>query len=405
MKYLFKVLIILLAIFFGLKMLIHVFDGGHKVKYAIGNFNIMEMLKVRDNNNYYFNIKSDDVKINFQINKNYNKASNVITKIMYKETKNYKCILPIFKNGEILTDIMCLKDNVITYYHDLKDDSEADLFALELSKIGYDKNSFDDNGDSRKLSNRELVYDDNVLQNHYLAFENYKGLTLVNNSVRNVKLFKNDVYKKDVKLFTDKYYVVADYDSEYTFKKFYVVNLINGNIREIRSYDEISFDSVIQGAVKDDIYIFDKDSEVQYDLDLKHETVQKLDGDIKYYNGKWTTMSLNDALKGRKFDNYYSADINGYDKVNKVGNYYYLYKKNGDKYHVYRADIYNKKLITYLFETSNIDEISYQGDYVYFKKGTTFNYYYHDVSKKVIENKEIEFNKDISFGVYVKSRW
>ena len=401
MKYLFKILIILLAIFFGLKMLIHIFDNGHKIKYSIGNFSIKEILKVRNNNNYYFDIKSDDIKINFQINKNYDKASNVITKIMYQETKNYKCILPVFKNNEILTDIMCLKDNVITYYHDLKD-NEVDAFALELSKFGYDKDSFDDNANSRKLSNREIVYDDNILPNHYLAFENYKGMTLVNNSVRNVKLFKNDIYKKNVKIFTDKYYVVADYDSEYTFKKFYVVNLINGNIREIRSYDEISFDSIIQGSVEDNIYIFDKDSETQYKLDLKHETVQKVDGDIKYYNGKWDTMSLNDALKGKKFDNYYSADITGYDKVNKVGNYYYLYKKEKDVYYVYRADIYNKNLVTYLFETTDIDNISYRGDYVYFKKGTSFNYYYNGVSKKVMDNLEIEFNKDILFGVYVK---
>ena len=404
MRYLFKTLLVLLAIFVGLKLLIHIFDNGHKVKYTMGNFNIKETLKVKDNNNYYFVLQSDDVKINFQINKNYNKASNVITKIMYQEINDYKCILPIFKNGEILTDIMCLKDNIITYYNDLEGD-DVDSFADELGKIGYDKKKFVDNAKPRNLSNRETVYDDNILSNHYLAFENYKGLTLVNNSIRNVKLFKNDVYTKNVSFFTDKYYIVADYDSEYTFKKFYIVNLINGNIREIRSYDEISLDSIIQGAVNEDIYIFDKDAEVQYKLSLKYETVQKVEGDIKYYNGKWGKMTLSEALAGKKFDNYYSADINGYDKVDKVGNYYYLFKKDNkakDIYYVYRADVYNKNLLTYLFTTTDINSVSYQSDYVYFKCETMFNYYYQGMVKRVIDNKEIEFNKDISFGVYVK---
>ena len=53
-----------------------------------------------------------------------------------------------------------------------------------------------------------------------------------------VKLFENDVYKKPISIFTGKYYVVADYSSEYTFKIFKVVNIINGTEKEIRSYDE-----------------------------------------------------------------------------------------------------------------------------------------------------------------------
>ena len=401
MKYLFRVLIILLAIFIGLKMLIHIFDGGHTVKYTMGNFNIKETLVVKNNNNYYFNVTSDDVKMNFQINKNYNKASNIITKIMYEEIQDYKCVLPVFKNGDILTDIMCLKDNVITYYHDMKG-HEVDSFANLLSKVGYDKSVFVDNSAPRNLSNREAIYDDNLQTNHYLAFENYKGVTLVNNSVRTIKLFKNDVYTKEVSAFIDKYYIVADYDSEYTFKKFYVVNLINGNIREIRSYEDISFDSIIEGAVGDEIYIFDKDSEVQYKISLKYETVEKIHGDIKYYDGKWSTISLNEALSGKKFDNYFSSDIVGYDKVNKFGNYYYLYKKDSDGYNVYRADVKNKNLATYLFTTTDINSVLYNGAYIYYVNGTTFNYYYQLGSRKVIDNKEIEFNKDISFGAYVK---
>ena len=309
--------------------------------------------------------------------------------------------MPVFKKGEILTDIMCLKDNIVTYYHNIES-KEVDTFAKELAKVGYDKNDFKDSASPRNISSRETIYDENINSNHYIAYENYKGLTLINGTIKNVKIFNNDVYTKQVSLFTDKYYIVADYNAEYTFKKFYIINLINGNIREIRSYDEISFDSIIQGAVGDDVYIFDKDSETQYKLSLKYETVEKIQNEIKYYNGKWGTMALNDALNGKKFDNYFSNDINGYDKVNKVGNYYYLYKKQNDNYLVYRADIKNPKLITYIFKTDDINSVYYLKNYVYYKNETSFNYYSPKGSRKIINNKEIDFNKDISFGAYIK---
>lgn len=404
MKYLLKVLMILLVILLALKLVIHIFDKGHDIDYSIGNFSVKETLTVSKPDNYYFNIKGDKFNINFQVFKNYNKGEKVINKIIYKNTGDYKCILPIFKGGKILTDVMCLHGNIITYAHDINDKKVND-FALSLKKYGYNKDDFMDKTDSKRLSNVQSLYEDNVVSNHYLAFENYKGITLVNNIVKSVKLFDNDIYKKPVSIFTDKYYVVADYDEEYTFKKFYVVNLINGNIREIRSYNEISFDSIVQGSIGEDVYLFDKDAEVQYKLSLKYETVEKVSGEIKDYNGKWGTMDLNEALSGKKFDLYYSDDINGYEKVNKLGKktgYYYLYKKSEDKYLVYRADIQNPKKITYLFTTSDINSVIYLKDYIYFKNGTSIYYYSKNGVRRVFENAELEFNDDILFGVYIK---
>jgi len=403
MKYLLKVLLVLLVILFVLKLVIHIFDKGHKLDYSIGNFNVNETLTVDKIDNYYFEIKRDDFSINFQIFKNYNKKEKIINKLEYKDTGQYKCILPIFKNNQILTDIMCLKENKIMYAHDIND-KNVNNFVKELENKGYKKDNFLDKTEPIKISNTLAVYQGNIVSNHYLALESYQGATLVNNTVKQVKLFTNDIYKKEVSTFTDKYYIVANYNNEYTFKNFYIVNLINGNIREIRSYDEISFDSIIEGAVGDDIYIFDKDAETQYKLSLKYETIEKQD-QIKYYNGSWSTMTLNEALSDKKFDNYYSADINGYDKVNKIGKsqgYYYLYKKENDKYLVYRADIQNPNLITYIFTTTDKDSVIYLNDYIYFKNGNSVYYYFAKGVRKVLENSELEFNQDILFGSYIK---
>ncbi len=403
MKYLFKTLIIFTVIFFALKCLLYLFDTGHKITYNIGNFKINETLDTKDNNNYYFELNHEDFKINFQINKDYKKAEKVISKIIYKKIDGYQCILPIFKNNTILTDVMCLKNNEITYASNLNNE-KINSYLKTLKKYGYNQNDYKDNASEIKLSNTQSIYQDNFLENHYIAMETYKGLNLFNGNTNNVKIFENDVYTKPISFFTDKYYIVADYTQNYSFKIFHVINIINGKQIDIRSYDEISFDSYIEGAIGTDIYLFDKENSKQYKISIEDESVEEFhDKDhLQTYNGKWENMSLSDAINGKLFNNYYTDDIKGYDKVDKVGNYYYLYQKENNHYKVYRADTQNKKIKTYLFDTTDINSIIYLDDTIYYQNGNTFYYHTNYGERKVITNTELEFNDDLSFGVYKK---
>ena len=403
MKYLFKTLIIFTIIFVTLKCLLFLFDTGHNITYNIGNFKINETLNTKDNNNYYFELNHENFKINFQINKDYKKAEKIISKIIYKNIGGYQCILPIFKNSSILTDVMCLKNNEITYASDLNT-TNINNYLKTLKKYGYNQNNYKDKANEIKLSNTQSIYQDNFLENHYIAMETYKGLNLFNGNANNVQIFENDVYTKPISFFTDKYYIVADYTQNYSFKIFHVINIINGKQIDIRSYDEISFDSYIEGAIGTDVYLFDKENSKQYKISINNQSVEEFhDKDhLQTYNGKWENMSLSDAINGKLFNNYYTTDIKGYDKVDKVGNYYYLYKKENDHYKVYRADIQNKKLKTYLFNTTDINNIIYLDDTIYYQNGNTFYYHTNYGERKVITNTELQFNDDLSFGVYKK---
>ena len=403
MKYLFKTLIVFTVVFFALKFILFMFDTGHNITYNVGNFKVKEELENKEKNNYYFELIHEKFKINFQINKNYNKAEKVINKIEYKKIDDYQCVLPIFKNGQILTDVMCLKDNNITYAHDLNNKKIKD-YLNTLKKYGYNTNDYKDNAKAIKLSNTQTIYEDNFLENHYIAMETYKGLNLFNGKKSNVQIFDNDVYTKPISYFTDKYYIVADYTAEYTFKMFHVINIINGNQIDIRSYDDISFDSYIQGAVNDDIYLFDKDASKQYKISIKNESVELFHdkNNLQTYNGKWEDISLTEALDGKIFNPYQTNDVEGYDKVDKVGNYYYIYEKENDYYNVYRADIQNKKQKTYLFKTTDLNSVIYLEDAIYYLNKDTFYYHYNYGERRVITNTELEFNKDLSFGVYKK---
>ena len=403
MKYLFKTLIIFTVTFFALKFILFLYDDGHTITYNVGNFKIKEELNTEQNNNYYFELTHEKFKINFSVSKNYNKKEKIINKIEYKNINGYKCILPIFKNGKILTDVMCLKNNTITYAHNL-DNKYIKDYLTTLKKYGYNLEDYKDKASKIKLSNTQTIYEENFLENHYIAMETYKGLNLFNGKESNVKIFENDVYTKPISYFTGKYYIVADYTENYTFKIFHVINIINGNQIDIRSYDDISFDSYIEGAINDEIYLFDKDTKKQYKIDIKNESVDLFHdkNNLQTYNGKWEKMSLTEALEGKLFRNYYTNDIKGYTKVDKVGNYYYIYEKENDYYNVYRADIQNKKLKTYLFKTTDLNSIIYLENTIYYINGNTLYYYTNYGERKVIKNTELDFNKDISFGVYKK---
>lgn len=396
MKYLIKNLLIFLLVFIGLKQVIFMFDKGHNINYNIGNYNIKEIYTSNDNN-YYFKIKSDKLSINFQIKENYNKSEKIIKKLHYKKIDDYKCLFPLFKENRQLTDIMCLKDNIIYYANTLNNKNIQNYFK----KKGY-KNKYKDKAKQISITNTQSIYKENITKNTYIAIETYKGLKLFNGKETEVKIFENDVYKKPISIFTDKYYLVADYNSEYTFNKMHLVNIINGEKITIRSYDDISFDSYIMGEVDGKIYMFDKENNKQYEIDLEEKMINHIGNknNIKYYNGKWTTITLSEAKSEKKFTSF--KEIEGYEKVDKVNNYYYFYKKDNNTYKIYRADKNNKKLKTYLFDTTDITNITYINDNIYYKNQNTLILYSKNTSKKLITEKEIEFNNDISFGIYEK---
>ena len=396
MKYLIKKLIIFFLIYIGLNQIIFTLDRGHEVNYNIGNFSIKESYSSMDNR-YYFIIKSDKFNTNFQIKENYKKSERIIKKLYYKKIDNYKCLLPIFKDNRQIIDIMCTKDDTIFYANTLNNKN----IEKEFEKKGY-KNKYKDNAKEIIISNTQSIYKDNIQKNTYIALETYKGLKLFNGKETEIKLFENDVYKKPISTFNNKYYLVADYNSEYTFNKMHLVNIINGEKITIRSYDDISFDSYIMGEVDGKLYLFDKENNKQYEIDLEEKMINHIGNknNIKYYNGKWTEITLNEAKSEKKFTTH--KDVKGYERVDKIKNYYYFYKKENNKYKVYRADKNNKKLKTYLFDTTDIANITYINDDIYYKNQSTFNIYSKSTSKKLINEKEIEFNNDISFGIYEK---
>lgn len=412
MKKLFVMLVVLFIAYLGIQFIFYWFSSGQDNVYEIESkgsiFEIKEVSNFTSKvDSYNYTVTVDNKVFWFEIFHDYGKASQVLTDIHYD--KNNNCILPIFKDNLVLIDMICLNDNEYNFYHNIKGQNESlDNFVLDISQ--YNIEQFSDNA-SASLIEQLNVYKSNLISDHYIGFNNYKGVYVIsgniNSSVYNISLFNNDVYKQKLGQFIGQYYVVPDYNENYEFNKINVVDLVNLNTFVITSNNAISFDSYIQGVVDNKIYLYDKDSKIQYEIDPINKTIVVLStNQIKYYNGSWTTMTVAEANEEKKF----ITDTNDYvdsqyERIDKVGNYYYLYKKVNNQYNVYRMRSEDQQSLIHLFSTKSIDSVFYVDNYIYFVNGNIIQVY-NDIFgvRNIIDYQELEFNKDINLYIYSSLR-
>ena len=425
MKRLLMMLIILFSIYLGIQFAFKFFGNGHTINYQIKNggdtFDVEEVYTLNrkdEMNNYYFKVKVNLTTFSFQTYENFNRSDMILKRVRYFKDDKYECLLPIFRNDKIIFDFMCMQGNVITYYHDLiGKDETLDEFVSGISEKNYNVNNWKDDKSNQIGKAPITVYPNNILDNHFIGINNYKGIYTINNlnlkKIADVKIFNKDIYERKLSAIIGKYYVTADYELDNEFNRFYVIDLTSNSVSAARGNQNISYDTYIQGIVGNSLYLFDRESKKQFELDAKAKSlleVGNLDTGIKYYdNGKWERVSAENAAKTDLLFNYPSTTIDNpnYDRADKVGNklsgYYYYYKKKNDIYNVYRANVQDPDVITYLFSTSEINSIKYVYDFVYYSENNEVKYYEDKTGiKTVVKDDEFEFNKSLFYNIYLK---
>lgn len=425
MKKLFMMLLVLFIIYLVIQLGFSFFGSGHEYEYILsGEENDFKIREKFVNNtkgeidSYYFEITVDDTVFSYQTYESFNKANHIIKEIVYYKDTEYKCILPIFIDNKIISDVMCLKDGIIYNYSSVSGvNSNLDSFVNSLTDYGYDQNKWVDNATSDSIEGLSF-YKENTIDNHFFTLTTYKGIYTINDvnsyKPKKIDLFTNDVYKRPISIVFNNYYVVADYNAKYRFNKFYVVDLTSNKVSEINCEHEISFDSYIQGTDNNSIYLFDRDNKKQYEINLKSNKVLEVGNentDIKIYqNGEWIKVTAINAKNNTiLFDSEYKSDIEDshFVKIDKVGGeltgYYYFYKKSGSEYLAYRAPVSNHEQLTYLFTTTDANRINYYEDYVYYIDGDEINYFNDSQGiRTLMQDKELSFNENLIFGLYVK---
>ena len=425
MKKMFGLLIIMTLLYFAIQFGFKFIEKGHVLDYKVTNgenvFKINETYVVNTKNesdNYYFSINiNDKINFNYQTFANFNMQGQVITDIKYYEDDVYTCILPIFTNDKVITDIICKKgDNYIFYNYIKGTDASLDVFASSLAE--YKTDNFVDEKEQLTNSGLTIAYN-SLLEDHFLALENYKGIYTLNNvnlsKLYNLKLLDTDVYEKELSAFANKYYLMADYTEDTKFNEFTLVNIANNSKSTIKYDYDISLDSYVQGVIGSSVYIFDRDTLRQYEVNVKTKTIIEVGntevGIKKYINGAFVNVNAYDAVSNNIKFNAYSTDntFNGksYALVEKTGiaksGYYYIYEAVGSSYKVYRSSVQDGINLTYLFTTDNINNIVYYKDFVYYIEGNSIRRFSDkNLIETVMDNSELSFNKDLKFNVYFK---
>ena len=142
MKKVVQLLVLLFIFYYLIQFIFHFFDKGYEINYTKNvddkEINIKEVYssnKKNERDNYYLELTVDNKTFNFKLYNNLMKLRNIVEDVKYLNTNTYTCILPIFKGGKVLTDIICQNDKMTTYYHNIKGKNSAvDEFADSIEQ-------------------------------------------------------------------------------------------------------------------------------------------------------------------------------------------------------------------------------------------------------------------------------
>jgi len=386
-------ILILIILIIICKMILKIDKISYKIKYDGKDFYIRETIK---NNNNYIEIKHSNIVYPIRIYNTKNKK--VIDKIYYYKDNTYECLFPLL-NVKNNIDIMCYKENILYDYSSIiGENSKLDDYVKKIEE--YDINNFKDDISNEKTIGTVKLYRNNNIDKS-VVITTYKGLILNGMSI---ELFKNDIYNNKINTFIDNYYLTADYDNTYDFNYFYLVNLISGNIEKIKLKDSISLDSYIQGVVNSKVYLYDKDNEKQYEIDMIKKEIKLIaSGDkVKYYkNNKWETINKLKAKKELYFDfTSLDNDFTNYDQVIESNDYYYLLNKNNKNYDLYRVDKYNLEIYKFI-GTVPTNLIYTKDNCLYYEFNNKLYFYSDNIGlKTLLEDSEFSFNNTIKYYIY-----
>lgn len=398
-----KILLIFLAIVI-LEFVVYLLKNKHNINYNVltdsKNFFVEE--KFFDNN-YYFDVKIDNTLFSFFYENKFYKTKRVIDNIYYYEKDDLKCIYPVLKNNNYL-NIICSKDNILYSYSYFE--NELEQFVNIIKEKGCYNKLFINKEKKINFSNI-TIFQDNILDDTYIYIWKYNGFyTLTNKKINQLNLFTNDTYLNKLGINISKYYIIPNYDKQYEYDKFYIINMKNNNIKELKfkKNNYVTNDYYINGVVNNNLYIFDTDNLIQYKINPrrnKYEIVgnQELDG--LYYNNGWQKLKIYDFKENKiTFDNSYKvpSKIKNYDNIfNYKDSYYYSYNNN----YIYYND--TTKDFLYLFNLGEISNVMLVEDTLYFIKDNALYYYNMKTGiKKIVIYDDLAFNKINRYDVYKK---
>ena len=360
--YILLIIIILALVIFKIP---HNFKISYKVKNLLVKEEYNKKLKI-----HYLTINKDKKTYEFITD---NKGRKVIKDIDYFEHAKNKCLgvstkeeklRPICYNNDTLKDIALLNDKEINKHY-------------KINSKNKDLNITYNNVTIHNLNNAS-----------YLLW-NYRGFYYLKNNVTdNIKITDKDVYNLKVITRINNLLLLADYQEEYQFNKFIILNLENGKKVEWEVDYDISMDSYILGSYNKSVYLVDKKSKIEYEIVPSYKKIRIVGTSDKkgiIYNNDFEKIALNKLVKKEL-------------SFKKEESYNYKIKNN----QLYLS-LYNSSHNILITNNKNLKIVDKDKDRIYYlSDNKLFSYSPLEGEKLLLENFEWNFNYENMIFAYKK---
>lgn len=359
-----RVFTLVILIILGLWLLFR--SKNYEIEYIINDIKIIEKYN-KSSKTYEFLFQVKDNSFYIQLKSSYKHKKKLVNEIDIKENDNTICIIPKLKKLDLYP--LCQKDGELVSYH-LIEDEDFD-FKSYKKELAYTEKTY---------NNVNMYY----LNDKKYYLWNYKGFYILSNKGEEyLEIFNEDVYNIPLTIKVNTNLLIANYDEQYIFNKFYVINSNKDTYKELELKNEISFDSYFLGSDKNYAYLFDKNNKVEYIIypkKLKAKKFSKNDKGKILVSGEWETISINTLASKEELFTY--DRITNYILDNNV-----LYKVQGD----FKTKLSNQN-IKYI--------VSFDEDEVYYLVDDKL-YYYSDRDGEVLVLKNFEWNFNYKNMIYI----
>lgn len=290
--YAFQLSFILIFIIFLITILI---PKNYTKEYKVKDVTVIESYD-KENKNYYFLFKYQNKTLDYLVNSNYKQHRKFIKDIkIIKDKKNF-CLTIKGDNFNFIP--LCYQNEQVVSFKivnkNLKEKLDQKLFPKEKIITTYN---------DIEIYNQDYKY----------LLWNYDGMNYLSEEEnKKIKIFSKELYNINLVGYTKDYLVIADYDNNYTFNRFYTIDFKKGNLKKHDLNYDIYFDSYYLGHKNNEIYIVDNKEQKMYEFDAKKGELNKYRSSI-YNRGEWEKVGIKTLINKNKQFTYltnYNYEVN-----------------------------------------------------------------------------------------------
>lgn len=403
MKRAISLVFLLVCLFFIYQFGVNYLKNTHEVAYTIQNNNyVYEVKEVFNKDHYDIEIEKDNYTFYLQQDNSFNKQKHILKTIEWKQENDVLCIYPVYQEN-ISSHILCSDKKQMYSKDSINNKSLTVIFTNELKEKKY---NIPESKEETVRTYGQVNYYTSAIDETIILWL-YQGFLKMNNEeAEYYQVMPFDRYENTLSALVGKYYVTPAYNNNVLFEiDSFEVYDVTSEAQYTLSLDQpLSDFSYKNGVVDNKLYIFDKNTMTQIEIDPKKKIAQvigntNLNG--QDYQGSWETRNIYDfgktLIQFSSFDQSQLQQKYSYISAVEDENSYYFYD-GGGLYQVYKQNL-DKKIL--LLKQQNMKEIQViDGNIYYIVNDTVYKYNKREGNQRILKYSELQYNYENIYAIY-----